>query len=225
MSAAGDEKGADALARRARGRPKVRPDEDSRALIVACAFELFLAQGYGATSTNAIAERCGISKRTFYRLFPSKTDLFAATVAHHRRLMMTFPPHDPGVPMEDQLATVFRVDIGEADERRRREFIRMAVEESRQYPELAQIVGAEGADRDQQELARWLEEGRMKGLLEIGDPLATARILMDLIFGAAALKTGQGTEWPGGRDRPGFMRSCIRLIVNGICAREAAQVD
>ncbi|HXV29643.1 MAG TPA: TetR/AcrR family transcriptional regulator [Sinorhizobium sp.] len=206
-------------ARRSRGRPKVRPDEDLRALIVACAFELFLAQGYGATSTNMIAERCSISKRTFYRLFPSKTELFAATVAYHRRLMMVFPPHDPGVPLEERLATVFRVDICEAEDLRRTEFIRMAVEESRHYPELVQIVGTEGADRSQQELARWLEEGSAKGLLDIGDPLATARILMDLIFGAAALKTGQGTEWPGGPDRPGFMRSCIRLIVNGIRMR------
>ncbi|MEY9165246.1 hypothetical protein ABIE78_003365 [Sinorhizobium fredii] len=61
-------------------------------------------------------------------------------------------------------------------------------------------------------MCRWLEEGGAKGLFDIGDALATARI-MDLIRGAAALKTGHGTEWPGGADRPGFMRSCIRLIV------------
>ncbi|WP_018238662.1 TetR/AcrR family transcriptional regulator [Ensifer sp. BR816] len=214
-----DAKGTGVPASRARGRPKVRSDEESRALVVASAFELFLELGYGATSTNAIAERCGISKRTFYRLFPGKVDLFAATVAHHRRLMTVFPPHDPEIPMEEQLATVFRVDIDEAEDHRRTEFIRMAVDESRHYPELVQIVGAEGAKRSQRELADWLEEGKAKGLLDIGDPLATARILMDLIFGAAALKTGHGTEWPGGPDRPGFMRSCIRLVVNGIRAR------
>ncbi|WP_158255690.1 MULTISPECIES: hypothetical protein [Sinorhizobium] len=44
---------------------------------------------------------------------------------------------------------------------------------------------------------RWLEEGRARGLLDIGEPLPTARIFMDLIFGAAALETGQGPEWPG----------------------------
>ncbi|WP_097521785.1 hypothetical protein [Sinorhizobium sp. BJ1] len=57
-----------------------------------------------------------------------------------------------------------------------------------------------------------------------GDALATARI-MDLIRAAAALKTGQGSEWPVGPDKPGFMRSCIRLIVNGIRARGSAQRD
>lgn len=205
--------------RRARGRPKVRTDEESRTIIIERAFELFLEQGYGATSTNTIASRCRMSKRTFYRLFPSKTDLFAATVGHHRRLMTVFPPHDPDMPIEEQLVQVFRVDLDDEEDARRTRFIDMVISESRQFPELGRIVGEEGANRSLRELADWLEVGKAKGLFDVGDALATARILMDLIFGAAALKTGRGAEWPGGSDRPAFMRNCIRIAVNGIKAR------
>jgi AcrR family transcriptional regulator len=211
--------GREVQVKRGRGRPKTRTDEESRRLVVHCAFELFLDNGYAATSTNEIAARCRMSKRTFYQLFPSKSDLFAATVELHRGLMTVFPPHDPALPLEEQLARVFRVDIDPADDRRRSRFIDMAVEESRNAPELMRIIIQHGASRSQRELAAWLDAGRAKGLFDIGEPLATARILMDLLFGAAALKTGQGAEWPGSVDRPAFMRACIRLVVNGIRSR------
>ena len=209
----------------ARGRPKVRSDEESRAIIVACAFELFIDQGYDATSTNEIAARCQMSKRTFYRLFASKTDLFAATVAHHRQLMMQFPPHDPARSLEDQLATIFRVDIGPEDDRRRKAFLEMSIREIRSHPELLDLITEIGGDASRRDLADWLDEGRALGLVSIGEPLATARILMDLLFGAAALKTGHGAEWPDGDDRPRFMRDCIRLIVGGIGAARRAEIE
>src|SRR5947209_19814422 len=47
-----------------------RPSREQAALlgerILDTATELFLAEGYGATSIEAIAQRAGISKRTFY---------------------------------------------------------------------------------------------------------------------------------------------------------------
>jgi AcrR family transcriptional regulator len=204
---------------RARGRPKVRSDEDQRALITACAFELFMSRGYAATSTNDIAAECHISKRTFYRLFPSKIDLFAALVAHHRRSMMSFPPVVADIPMDEQLASVFQVDIDRDSDLRRAEFIRMAISESRQFPELGQLIRSEGADKTREELAAWLDQGKAMGLLCIGDSLLTAGILMDLVFGAAALKSGLNDQWPGGTDRPAFIRQCIGYVVNGMRPR------
>ncbi|MBP1851187.1 TetR/AcrR family transcriptional regulator [Rhizobium halophytocola] len=208
---------------RARGRPKVRSDADSRAVIVDCAFALFLEQGYSATSTGEIAARCHISKRTFYRLFARKIDLFAATVAIHRDLMMHFPPHDPAVAMEEQIATVFRVDIGEEDDRRRQAFMAMSIDESRNCPELLDHIAREGSERSRADLAAWLADGQRLGLIAAGDPLSMARIMMDVLFGAAALKTGHGHQWPGGESRGVFMRHCIQLIVRGIAARPDAR--
>jgi AcrR family transcriptional regulator len=57
------------------------PALDTRARIAAASFELFAAQGYDGTTVDAIAERAGIARRTFFRYFRSKDDVI-------------FPDHD-----------------------------------------------------------------------------------------------------------------------------------
>jgi AcrR family transcriptional regulator len=163
-----------------------------------------------------IAASCHISKRTLYRLFPSKIDLFSALVEEHRTSMLTFPPHDSQAPMEEQLAQVFLVDLEPAADQRRVAFISMAVLESRQLPELGQILRREGGDKSKRMLSDWLCEAKLRGLIDVDDPQAAAGILMDMMFGALALKNGEGAEWPGSQDRPAYMRQCIRYFVNGI---------
>jgi AcrR family transcriptional regulator len=54
---------------------------DTRARVAGAAFELFAAQGYDNTTVDAIAERAGIARRTFFRYFRSKDDVI-------------FPDHD-----------------------------------------------------------------------------------------------------------------------------------
>jgi len=204
---------------RGRGRPKVHTDEEQRAKIVRLALDLFIRNGYGATSMDDIAHGCHISKRTLYRLFPRKIDLFAAMVEEHCHSMLDFPPHDSRVPMETQLERVFLVDIGPEAEQQRAGFIRMTLIESRHFPELRQVVRKEGGDKSKALLADWLTEGKALGLIAVEDTKVAAGILMDMMFGAVALKTGQGEEWPGDADRPAYMRQCIRYFVNGIRGR------
>ncbi|HET6307753.1 MAG TPA: helix-turn-helix domain-containing protein, partial [Rhodopila sp.] len=61
-----------------------RPSREQAALlgdrILDVATELFLAEGYGATSIEAVAQRARISKRTFYHRFPDKAALFDAVL-------------------------------------------------------------------------------------------------------------------------------------------------
>jgi AcrR family transcriptional regulator len=185
-------------------------------VIVRHALDLFVDHGYAATSMDGIAAGCHISKRTLYRLFPSKIELFAAMVEEHRHSMLVFPPHDPAMPIEDQLARVFLVDIGAEGERKRTAFIHMAVIESRQIPDLAQVMRREGGDKSRALLGDWLAEAKARDLIDVENPDAAAGILMDMMFGAVALKTGRGAEWPGGEDRAAYMRQCIRYFVNGI---------
>ncbi len=68
-------------ARRSRGRPQIRPDEETLALIVQAAREEFLARGYAGASMNAVAQRAGVSTKTLYRLAPSKAELFRNVVS------------------------------------------------------------------------------------------------------------------------------------------------
>ncbi len=54
--------------------------QQRKAKILAAATNLFLKEGYGATSIDAIVEKSGGSKATLYSFFPTKADLFRAVV-------------------------------------------------------------------------------------------------------------------------------------------------
>lgn len=62
------------------GRPSRADALRLRERILEVATELFLAEGYGSTTIEAVAARAGISKRTFYHRFDDKSELFAAVV-------------------------------------------------------------------------------------------------------------------------------------------------
>jgi len=47
--------------RRDRGRPQLRPDDETRQIIYEAARHEFAANGYAATSTETLARRAGIS--------------------------------------------------------------------------------------------------------------------------------------------------------------------
>jgi TetR/AcrR family transcriptional repressor of mexJK operon len=79
------------------GRPSRAAALELRNRILEVATELFLTEGYGSTSIEAVAGRAGISKRTFYHRFDNKAVLFAAVV--HRIIEQIRPP--PGVPLLD----------------------------------------------------------------------------------------------------------------------------
>ncbi|TDE94185.1 TetR/AcrR family transcriptional regulator [Occultella glacieicola] len=52
----------------------------NREAILAAATDLFLERGYDRTSLARVAERAGVSKATLFKQFPTKAELFEATV-------------------------------------------------------------------------------------------------------------------------------------------------
>src|ERR1700722_8068289 len=62
--------------RRCRGRPQVRPDDETRQIIYEAARHEFAGSGYAATSIETVARRAGVSTKTLYRLIPNKASLF-----------------------------------------------------------------------------------------------------------------------------------------------------
>ncbi len=54
--------------------------KNAKALILSGATRLFSTQGYHQTGINQLIEESGVAKATFYRHFPSKTDLAQAYV-------------------------------------------------------------------------------------------------------------------------------------------------
>src|SRR3954452_20352532 len=72
---------------------------DARSRIAGAARELFASQGYDRTTVDAIAERAGVARRTFFRYFRSKDDVIfpdheriEAAAAAHLAALGDVPP-------------------------------------------------------------------------------------------------------------------------------------
>ena len=198
------------------GRPKVRPDDEQREIIVSSAMEIFLELGFIATRMDDVASLCKISKRTLYRFFPSKLELFRALVQRHRGSMVAFPPGLDGIGLEAALLKVFRVELDPTEDLQRTLFLQRAMTDARLIPELAQILHSDGSEQAKRLLAEWLAERKSREPIGTGDPQSLASMLMDLMFGAIALKPASDPYWPGGANRKTYLQECIRYFVNGI---------
>lgn len=62
--------------------PRTKPADIRRDELMMAAQDLFLAQGYGATSVDAIVRRAGVAKGTFYLYFKTKEDVLLALRQH-----------------------------------------------------------------------------------------------------------------------------------------------
>lgn len=132
------------------GRPSAAAALELRERILDVATDLFLTQGYGLTTIEAVARRAGISKRTFYHRYADKTALFRGVV--HRVIERMRPP--PGVPLIDgaslheMLQRLAGLILRAALSPQAIALHRLIIAESARFPELARAMHAEGASRE-----------------------------------------------------------------------------
>lgn len=83
---------------------------ETRVRILNSAYGLFYADGFQRVTTDAIAAKAGVTKRTLYNHFASKDALIAAVVAHHstmaHSLITEWCGSDP-LPAPDLIRKVF----------------------------------------------------------------------------------------------------------------------
>jgi AcrR family transcriptional regulator len=195
------------------------PDAVQQRAIAETARALFIRQGYGQTTTDEVAACCRISKRTLYRLFPSKSDLFAAAVDAHRQAMLDLPGNYDELPITKALERIFRVDIDPEADRERGAFLRLAMIESEQFPELRDIIREHGVDKSRSLLAAWFARQQQRGEIKLDDVESGARMLMDMMFGAVAFKLGKDLALRKGAERKAHLKRCIKVFVDGVRPR------
>jgi AcrR family transcriptional regulator len=194
-------------------------DAEQAGMILAAARGVYLERGFAGTTMEDVAAAAHVSKRTLYRLFDGKTALFAAMVDAHAETMLALPGDYDGLPLVEALEAIFRLDIEPGQERERLALLRLFLLDARQFPELGALLRERGGDRSLALLGGWLERQRQNGGIEIDDATIGARMLLDMIFGAIVLKSGEEPEWPAGGDRRTYLRRCIRVFINGVRPR------
>jgi len=176
---------------------------------------LFLADGYGATSVEAITQRAGVSKRTFYARFDDKAQVFEA-VLHDVVERLRRPRGIPVVEGDALAANLQRLAalmLSAALTPDALALHRLIVAESQRFPKVAAAVNRQAAGEEAVALvARLLVHER--GLDRDDADFAARQFLHMVVAIPQRLAIGLGTpltpaqlrDWPG---------SVVRLFLDG----------
>lgn len=205
--------------RRPRGRPKVMSDAEQERIILDNAEKLFLDKGFAGATMNDIAASCRMSKRTLYRLFPSKTDMFGELVRRHRRTMVDVNRVGDEVPIRDALRKIMCVDLDEDEAQMRVHILRMVLMEAERTPDIASVVADETANGARSDLAGFLAARAEKGEIALADPDRGAEMLTDLTYGALSRRRADAYGWKDVDERRRNIESGIDLFLFGAMPR------
>lgn len=208
---------------RRRGRPKVTEDVELVTRIARTAYGILCARGYVGMNMDEVASSCGVSKKTLYRLFPSKLELFRVITDAHRDAMIDLSEDFDDLPLADALVKIFRMDIAASEDEDRCAFMRVVLIEAMQVPELHEIVHEHGRDRTFHLLAGWLERQRARGRIAAVDSHHLTKMIIDIAFGAILHPAPDG--WLSSADRATYLQRCFEVLVAGVAPRPRSAVS
>jgi AcrR family transcriptional regulator len=172
--------------KRCRGRPQVRPDDETRQVIYEAARTEFAANSYAATSIEAVARRAGVSTKTLYRLIPNKAALFEGMVSDRIdrfvsevNLRATNPEN-----IEEALyaALMACADLALAEEVIALQ--RMVLQETGKFSDVAGMFYSNAIQPTAAALADWLRVQQKRGLIVLDDVDEAAGMLLGMVTSA-----------------------------------------
>jgi len=206
------------LQRRDRGRPQLRPDDETRQIIYEAARHEFAANGYAATSTETVARRAGISTKTLYRLVPNKASLFEGMVSDRLdRFLSDFSLHvteDADIETGLNAALLAVADLALDPEVVALQ--RIILQETGQFSDLAATFYSDGIVRTAAALLNWLRLQVRRGRIELDNVEEAAGMLIGMVASApqrAAIYGG--VKLPSRAQIKARVRTCITLFLRG----------
>ena len=200
------------------GRPSRVEAGQIRDQILDIATALFLRDGYGATSIEAVAKRARISKRTFYHRFRDKAELFGAVV--HRLVERMRPANDAqlftGGSLEETLDRLARMIVRLALSPQALALQRVIIAEATRFPELATVLNEQGARQQAiDRIAGLLERhARAEHGAERDAKFAAEQFLLMVVAGPQRRALGLGKPLSEeALDR--WARDAVRLFLDG----------
>ena len=204
--------------RRCRGRPQLRPDDETRQIIYEAARHEFAANGFTATSTETVARRAGVSTKTLYRLISNKEALFEAMVSDRldrffRDVNLRAADHDD---IEKSLNAALMVCADLLLDPEVVALQRIVLQERGKFSDLAATFYTNGIARTGAALAKWLWAQVKRGLIELDDVDEAAGMLIGMVASApqrAAIYGG--LPLPSRRQIEKRVQTCAALFLRG----------
>jgi AcrR family transcriptional regulator len=204
--------------RRCRGRPQVRPDDETRRIIYEAARHEFADSGYAATNIEAVARRAGVSTKTLYRLIPNKASLFEGMVSD--RLDRFISTVNLGAVDDAEIENaLYAALIACAELTLDTEVIalqRMILQECGKSSDIAGTFYTNAVQGTAAALADWLRAQQKRGLIELDDIDEAAGMLLGMISSAPrrAAMFG-GVPLPSRPEIEARARRCATLFLRG----------
>lgn len=202
--------------KRKSGRPPSEVAACLPALLLDAAQELFLNQGYGATTVEQVASRIGATKRTIYAKFGDKAGLFAAMA---RRLVESRRGWLVGDPIGETidarlicfgtqlLSLVLAPDILALH--------RVLTAESQRFPELATLVDQLSAQGARRRLAQLITAEVDRGTLVVSNPEIAAELLVGMIINSAMRSSMLGRDPIPGMRGGSWVEAAVSVFLDG----------
>jgi TetR/AcrR family transcriptional repressor of mexJK operon len=196
---------------------ELRSDSESpkRQGVLDAATALFMAQGYGAVSMDAIARAAGVSKATLYAYFSSKDQLFATIIGDACLQNMAGATILPGA--ETDLRTALIDFAGRLLrfllEDRALAIHRVVMSESVRFPELGRAFYDNGPGMFRRLFGEWLTAQTEAGRLNVPNPILAADQFIGLLRGGLYLRATLGLELPTDAEIDDAVTSAISAFV------------
>jgi AcrR family transcriptional regulator len=209
-------------AKRCRGRPQLRSDEETLHLITEAAAQEFQANGYAATSIAKVAQRAGVSTKTLYRLVPTKADLFTSVVTERISQVVLEIDHTADVSLDPAvvLERIARAYGALTLEERTIAINRLVLGESRHFPEIAATFYEKAILRIGEAMENMLRRLCALGLIALEDPHEATGMLRGMMTmePQRAAMLGQCAA-PDAEAIAARAKRCARLFLEGCAVR------
>jgi AcrR family transcriptional regulator len=158
------------------GRPRQMSERQRRGHLVAVAGKMFLHKGYRCTTMDEIAQRAGMSKKTVYQLFSTKSELFEALLTEWLA-PFTIPIEAGGRSSREMLIDLLFRIVTLALSEPQISVTRLLIAETSHSEDIAIALERQGIGRGKGALEQWLAAERDRGMAEVSDPQEVANVL------------------------------------------------
>jgi len=211
-------------ARRPRGRPQIRPDEETRRLVIEAARHEFQTNGYARASMASVSQHAGVSTKTMYRLIPTKADLFRSVVSDRiGRFMLELDPEAlEALALEDALERMLVAYGSLTLDGETIAMIQLVLSECDRFPEIAAAFHETAIGRVGDAMEDWLRRQCDRGLLDIEDVRTATGILrgMMVLEPQRAVMLGQRVP-PDQAEISTRAKYCTRVFLDGCRHRKS----
>ncbi len=195
------------------------PKDAKTVQILEAARDIFLELGYAATSMDLVAQRARVSKTTLYTRFPSKEDLYTATISNEceRHGMRFSPDCFDGLPLREvliQVGTRFVELIWSEAAIRVHQSV---MGEAQRVPEAARLFVKAGPEQGTAALVALFERLARRGVIDVPDPaFAAGQFLATMQGGPYCIMAVSLAPPPTAEERAAFVAKAVDLFLHGV---------